>query len=71
VGRRRADCQVLAFCVGEEAGESGLLLLPIAKESAELLKEKLLTVFEDLLIFLSPLDFTGFTQFPPRDADPA
>jgi len=34
----------------------------------ELLKEKLLTVFEDLLIFLSPLDFTGFTQFPLRDA---
>jgi len=34
----------------------------------ELLKEKLLIVFEDLLIFLSPLDFTGFTQFPPRDA---
>jgi len=37
----------------------------------ELLKEKLLIVFEDLLIFLSPLDFTGFTQFPPRDSDPA
>jgi len=33
----------------------------------ELLKEKLLIVFEDLLIFLSSFDFTRFTQFPHRD----
>lgn len=67
MGRRRADCEVLSLCVIEESGESCLLLLSIAKNSVELLKEKLLIVFEDLLIFLSSSDFTRFTQFPHRD----
>ena len=44
-GRGRTACQVPALCVGEESGESCLLLLPIAKLGVELLKEKLLIVF--------------------------
>ena len=53
-GRRRAACQFLTLCVGEESSESCLLLLPIAKNSVELLKEKVLILFEDYLIFLQP-----------------
>jgi hypothetical protein len=61
---RRAACQFLTLCVGEESSEICLLLLPIAKKSVEVLKEKVLTLFEDLLIFPLPFDFRGVCKFP-------
>ena len=66
-GRRRAACQFLTLCVGEESSESCLLLLPIAKNSVEVLKEKVLTLFKDFLIFSSPFDFRGVGEFPFRE----
>jgi hypothetical protein len=38
---------------GEESSESCLLLLPIAKNSVEVLKEKVLALFEEFFGFLT------------------
>jgi hypothetical protein len=45
--------------VGEESSESCLLLLPIAKNSVEVLKEKVLALFEEFFGFF-PLVLTDF-----------
>ena len=44
---------------GEESSESCLLLLPIAKNSVEVLKEKVLALFEEFFGFFS-LVLTNF-----------
>jgi|SRR6185437_6445580 len=61
LGRRRTDCQVLTLCVGEESSESCLLLLPIAKNSVELLKKRLLIIFEDF--FMNKFKKMGFIKY--------